>query len=129
LEITQKTITPEMMNPRLIVEEAIEFDDINSQLIATLRRLGPFGPGNMRPLFASRSVSAIGFPRIVGANHLKFKVRQGRQTLDAIGFGMGEHYENLISNKPIDIAYVITENEWQGRRTIQLEVKDLKLAD
>ena len=129
LEITQKTITPEMMNPRLIVEEAIEFDDINSQLIAPLRRLGPFGPGNMRPLFASRSVSAIGFPRIVGANHLKFKVRQGRQTLDAIGFGMGEHYENLISNKPIDIAYVITENEWQGRRTIQLEVKDLKLAD
>lgn len=129
LEITQKTITPEMMNPRLIVEEAIEFDDINSQLIATLRRLGPFGPGNMRPVFATRSVSAIGFPRIVGANHLKFKVRQGRQTLDAIGFGMGEHYENLISNKPIDIAYVISENEWQGRRTIQLEIKDLKLAD
>lgn len=129
LEITQAKITPEMMNPRLIVEEAIDFGDISSQLIATLRRLGPFGPGNMRPIFATRNVDAIGFPRIVGANHLKFKVRQGRHTLDAIGFGMGEHYENLIANRPVDIAYVITENEWQGRRTIQLEIKDLKLAD
>ncbi|MCF7843082.1 MAG: single-stranded-DNA-specific exonuclease RecJ, partial [Lentisphaeria bacterium] len=95
---------------------------------ATLRRLGPFGPGNMRPIFASRGVHVVGFPRIVGVNHLKFKVREERQTVDAIGFGMGEHYEALIANKPIDIAYVITENEWQGRRTIQLEIKDLKLA-
>ena len=129
LEITQNKITPEMMNPRLTIEEVIQFSDINSQLIATLRRLGPFGPGNMRPLFASRGLNVIGFPRIVGVNHLKFKVRQGRQTLDDIGFGMGEHYESLIANKPIDLAYVITENEWQGRRTLQLEVKDLKLAN
>ncbi len=129
LEITQERITPEMMNPRLSIEEAIQFSDINTQLIESLRRLGPFGPGNMRPIFASRNVAVIGFPRIVGNNHLKFKVRQGKTTLDAIGFGLGEHYEALVTNKPIDVAYVISENEWQGRRTLQLEVKDLKIAN
>ncbi|MCF7801665.1 MAG: single-stranded-DNA-specific exonuclease RecJ [Candidatus Marinimicrobia bacterium] len=128
LEITEREISAEMMNPRLNIEEVIQLSDINTQLIATLRRLGPFGPGNMRPIFASRGVQVVGFPRIVGVNHLKFKVREGRQSVDAIGFGMGEHYEMLIANKPVDVAYVITENEWQGRRTIQLEVKDLKPA-
>ena len=40
---------------------------------------------------------------------------------------MVEQYEKLIQNLPIDIAYVIGENEWNGRKSIQLELKDIKL--
>jgi hypothetical protein len=41
---------------------------------------------------------------------------------------MIEHYEKLILNKPIDIAYEIGENDWNGNTTIQLELKDIKIG-
>ncbi len=130
-EIAIEQVTEEMMRPRLKIESIIEFSDINSQLMETLRRLAPYGPGNMRPLFATQNLEVIGYPRpkIVGKNHLKFKVRQGRTVLDAIGFGMAEYLELLYAGKPIELAYVLSENEWQGRKTIQLELKDIRLMN
>ncbi len=130
-EVAMEQVTEEMMRPRLKIESIIEFSDINSQLMETLRRLAPYGPGNMRPLFASQKLEVIGYPRpkIVGKNHLKFKVRQGRTVLDAIGFGMAESLELLYANKPLEMAFVLAENEWQGRKTIQLELKDIRVMN
>ena len=130
-EVAMEMVTEEMMRPRLKIESIIEFSEINSQLMETLRRLAPYGPGNMRPLFASQKLEVIGYPRpkIVGKNHLKFKVRQGRSVLDAIGFGMAESLELLYSKKSLEMAYVLAENEWQGRKTIQLELKDIRVMD
>jgi len=130
-EIAMEEVTEDMMRPRLKIESIIEFSQINSQLMETLRRLAPYGPGNMRPLFASQHLEVIGYPRprIVGKNHLKFKVRQGSTILDAIGFGMAESLEDLYSNKSLEMAYVLAENEWQGRKTIQLELKDIRVMD
>ena len=130
-EVAMDQVTEEMMRPRLKIESIIEFSDINSQLMETLRRLAPYGPGNMRPMFASQNLEVIGYPRpkIVGKNHLKFKVRQGRTVLDAIGFGMAESLELLYSKKALEMAYILAENEWQGRKTIQLELKDIRVMD
>ena len=130
-EVAMAQVTEEMMRPRLKIESIIEFSDVNSQLMETLRRLAPYGPGNMRPLFSSQNLEVIGYPRprIVGKNHLKFKVRQGRTVLDAIGFGMAESLELLYAKKPLEMAFVLAENEWQGRKTIQLELKDIRVMD
>ncbi|NQV15417.1 single-stranded-DNA-specific exonuclease RecJ [bacterium] len=130
-EVAMAQVSEEMMLPRLKIESVIEFSDINAQLVETLRRLAPYGPGNMRPLFSSQNLEVIGYPRpkIVGKNHLKFKVRQGRNVLDAIGFGMAESLELLYAGKSLELAYVLSENEWQGRKTIQLELKDIRLMN
>jgi single-stranded-DNA-specific exonuclease len=130
-EIAMDQITEEMMRPRLKIESVISFNEINTQLLETLRRLAPYGPGNMRPLFSSQNLEVVGYPRpkIVGKNHLKFKVKQGRTVLDAIGFGMAEQLELLYADKPIEMAYILSENEWQGRKSIQLELKDIRLMN
>jgi single-stranded-DNA-specific exonuclease len=130
-EVAYSQVTEDMMRPRLKIESIIEFSDINSQLMETLRRLAPYGPGNMRPLFASQNLEVIGYPRpkIVGKNHLKFKVRQGRTVLDAIGFGMAEALELLYSKQQLEMAFALAENEWQGRKTIQLELKDIRVMN
>ena len=67
--------------------------------------------------------------KIVGKNHLKFKVRQGRTVMDAIGFGMAESLELLYSQKHLEMAFILAENEWQGRKTIQLELKDIRVMN
>jgi len=129
LELTKQKVTPEMMRPHLKLEAAIGFKDISKQLLQTLERLGPYGPGNMRPIFATRKVEPVPYPRLVGNNHLKMKVRHGGLIIDAIGFGLGEHYDLTLKGKPLDIAYTIGKNEWQGVKTLQLEIKDLRIAE
>jgi single-stranded-DNA-specific exonuclease len=82
--------------------------------------MAPYGPGNMRPLFCARNITVSGMPRIISENHLKFKAAQNRAVLSAIGWKMGSYYEMLISNRPLDIAFVIDENEWNGYKEINL---------
>ena len=126
--IASRDITEEMLTPKLTLDTDIRFTEIGSQLMQALERLGPFGPGNMRPTFGARNLTVAGLPRIVGENHLKFKVKQGRKMLDAIGFQMGEYYELLIKNEPIDLAFVVEKNAWNGRVYTQLNVRDIVLT-
>lgn len=130
-KIAQAEISEDMMSPRLKIESVIQFEEINTQLLETLRRLAPYGPGNMRPIFASQNLEVVGYPRpkIVGKNHLKFKIKQGKMVLDAIGFGMAEQLELLYSGKALEMAYILTENEWQNRKSIQLELKDIRVMN
>ena len=85
----------------------------------------------MRPVFVSNNLSIEGIPKLLGRdqNTLKFAVKQNKTLIESIGFNMAEHYEKLIQNIPIDIAYVIGENLWNGKKTIQLELKDIKLSN
>lgn len=126
--IARRDITQEMRTPNLALDLDITFSDIGSQLMQTLERLGPYGPGNMRPVFGARQLQVTGLPRIVGENHLKFKVKQGRTLLDAIAFQMGEYYELLIKNEPVDLAFVLEKNHWNGRVYTQLNVRDIVLS-
>ena len=84
----------------------------------------------MRPSFASKRVEIVGNPRVIGnGDHIIFKVRQSQKVISAIGFNMSIHYEKLIKGLPIDLAYVVEVNEWQGRELVQLNVRDIKMSD
>ena len=130
LQIADKKISPKNLTPMIYIDSELKLDDVNHQMIKFLNALEPYGPGNMRPVFVSRNVSVDGIPKLIGRdqNTLKFSVKQNKTPFESIGFNMVEHYEKLIQNSLIDIAYVIGENEWNGRKSIQLELKDIKLG-
>ncbi|MFC1566051.1 single-stranded-DNA-specific exonuclease RecJ [Candidatus Neomarinimicrobiota bacterium] len=125
-----KTITNEHLIPSIKLEGLIKLKDIDSRFIDFLDKLAPYGPGNMRPSFASRRLEIVGNPRVIGnGDHIIFKVRQSQKVISAIGFNMSAHYEKLIKGLPIDLAYVVEVNEWQGRELVQLNVRDIKMSD
>ncbi|MCK4448658.1 MAG: single-stranded-DNA-specific exonuclease RecJ [Candidatus Marinimicrobia bacterium] len=124
-KIASDQISDEMLNRVLSIEGEIPFSDINQKTIDYLQKMAPFGPGNMRPIFVARNLKISGIPRIVGENHLKFKACQDRVVISAIGWKLSELYEMLISNRPLDMAFVIEENEWNGLKEIQLNIKDI----
>ena len=124
-KIASDQISDEMLNRVLSIEGEISFSDINQKTIDYLQKMAPFGPGNMRPIFVARNLKISGIPRIVGENHLKFKACQDRVVISAIGWKLSELYEMLISNRPLDMAFVIEENEWNGLKEIQLNIKDI----
>jgi len=113
--------------PDLKIDGELTLNEIDSRLIRLLNYFAPFGPGNMRPVMASEDVEVVGIPKIVGTNHLRFKVRQNGAAFDCIGFDMGDLHYRLNPGVPdLDLAYVIEENEWRGRKRVQLRIKDLR---
>ncbi|MFH1850899.1 MAG: single-stranded-DNA-specific exonuclease RecJ [Candidatus Neomarinimicrobiota bacterium] len=121
-------LSEEQLIASITLDGIMELGDINSRLMTFLDKLGPYGPGNMRPKFAARNLAVTGHPRIIGGagDHIRFRVRQERVAFDAIGFNLARHYEKLITGLPVDLAFVVETNEWQGQKFIQLNVRDIK---
>lgn len=124
-------LTDEQLQPSLTVEGECSLNLIDSRFRRFLDSLAPYGPGNRRPVFVARGVGVAGVPRLVGesATHLKCRLLQHKAAFDTIGFDMADHYEKLLLKKPLDIAYVVEENEWQGNRRVQLQLKDIKMGE
>ena len=82
----------------------------------------------MRPVFAVRDVGIVGTPRIVGKNHLKFKVKKGTFVIDAIGFNLGHLLEKIRQGMTgVDLAFSLDENEYRGEVVPQLKIRDIQV--
>jgi single-stranded-DNA-specific exonuclease len=83
----------------------------------------------MRPVFLARGVKDTGGARVVGENHLKLTLMDPadpRKRFDAIAFRQGHHLELVRGGEPFSVLFVLEENEWQGRKSLQLNIKDIK---
>ncbi len=130
VKIANDELDEAALQPRQMIDGDCTLDALDSRFLRFQDSLEPFGPGNMRPVYASRNVEVVGMPRLVGDTsiHLKAKFSQNGVEYDAIGFNMADHFEKLLLKKPLDIAYIVEVNEWQGKRTIQLQLKDIKIG-
>jgi single-stranded-DNA-specific exonuclease len=130
LRNVNKILTNDDLIPAISIDGEMALTDINSRFMRFLEKLGPFEPGNMRPKFVSRNLSISGQPRLMGnGEHIRFIVSQNGRNYPAVGFKLSSHYEDLIRGVPVDIAYVVEVNQWQGQSNIQLNVRDIQLSD
>jgi single-stranded-DNA-specific exonuclease len=128
-EVVRSTLLPEQRIPVEEADQELQLHEITDRLVGILRHMAPFGPGNMRPVFMARGVVDTGMARLVGDTHLKLTLANTtgpRRSVDAIAFKMAQHLDLVRSGEPFSILYTIEENEWQGRKTLQLNIKDLK---
>lgn len=129
-QIAAGMLSDQDFEPELRIDCELNLDDIDMRFWKLMSQFEPFGPGNLRPNFVSRDVQVVGVPSIVGSGHLKMKVAQnGSGVFDVIGFNMHE-YLPIIRNakkKTIDIAYSLEENYWNGRRSLQIRLRDIHL--
>ncbi len=132
-EVVEEMMTDEIRTPELKIDAEIGFSDLTPRFFKVLKEFAPYGPGNMRPVFLSRRVEA-GSARIVGKNHLRFRVKQNGTSIDAIGFNLGDLLKEIPpTGSLLDIVYSVDEHEWpsrgeKGTPTLfpQLKIKDLK---
>ncbi|MDZ7716665.1 MAG: single-stranded-DNA-specific exonuclease RecJ [Balneolaceae bacterium] len=129
-KIAAGDLSDQDFEPELRIDCNLDLSDVDMRFWKLLSQFEPFGPGNLRPNFVSRGVRVVGVPTIVGSGHLKMKVAQnGSGSFDVIGFNMHE-YLPIIRNsedKGLDIAYSLEENYWNGRRTLQIRLRDIHL--
>ena len=128
----EKTIHPDMLIPEIAIDAEIDFSDISPKLTRILKQFEPFGPQNMTPVFLTKNVKDTGYGKPMGKEeaHLKLFVKQSRsfetEGIAAIGFGLGNKFDLTTHQKPFEAVYCIDENEWNGKLSLQLRVKDIK---
>jgi single-stranded-DNA-specific exonuclease len=124
----------ELKTPEIRIDMELSLADITPRFIKILREFAPFGPHNTRPTFLTRNLEVAGTPRIVGRNHLRFRVRQNGASFDAIGFGLGEMLTRVpAGRRDLECVYTVEENEWTSPTASrpadpvpQLKIKDLR---
>jgi single-stranded-DNA-specific exonuclease len=128
-------LRPEQLVPELSLDCVADLRQVTEGLVTEIKRLGPFGHGNRRPLLCCRGLEIAAPPRRVGSggDHLQLTVRQGAgasaPTLRCIAFGYGPMFDRLPTGTAIDLAVEPSINEYNGYRSVQLEVKDVQFPD
>ena len=128
-KVVEETIHPDSLTPEISIDAEIDFSDITPKLMRILKQFEPFGPQNMTPVFLTKNTKDTGYSKKLGAEeeHLKLFVKQNNsEGIPAIGFGLGDKMDLVTNKKSFDAVYCIDENEWNGKVSIQLRLKDIK---
>ncbi len=126
--IAAEALADQDVRPVISVDMEIDLAAVSMELAVELDRFEPLGYGNPRPTFLSRSVNVMN-SKTIGKDHshLKLTVAAGDSPyLDAIAFRFGHRIAELTP--VIDLVYTVEVNEWNGRRRVQLKVKDFRPA-
>jgi len=134
-EVVKRNLTVESKVPIQEIDIEIELNEIHGEeeyfKIPRLKRIiesfEPHGPGNMKPVFYSRNLFASD-SRILKDAHLKLKVFQPNSKLnyEAIGFNLAHKEMETVSGIPFEMAYTLETNEFNGKKSIQFNIKDIR---
>ncbi|RLD38437.1 MAG: single-stranded-DNA-specific exonuclease RecJ [Bacteroidetes bacterium] len=137
----QENITEASLQPQIKIDLELCLNDINQKFYRILKQLAPFGPGNMLPVFMVSELIDTGKSRIVGDKHIKLEVIPkntsaypfaGIAFQQSDKFGLiksgSDYYKHGTSDKQtvFNLCFTLEENEWNGAKNLQLNVKDIK---
>jgi single-stranded-DNA-specific exonuclease len=126
--VVAASIDPELLIPEVVIDAEVRFTDLTWKFYDILNQMEPFGPENDRPTLLVRGVRDTGYSRILKEQHLKVSFRQDQLVFSGIGFGMGEYLTLLQGQEPVDVAFKLEINEWNGQKSLQLRLVDIKPA-
>jgi single-stranded-DNA-specific exonuclease len=127
-EIAKDQLGSRDLRQTLSADLEVALSQLNFEVLEHLKFLEPTGYGNPEAVFVSRNVK-VKMARTVGSEgrHLKLVLEDERgATVDSIGFRMGHLKPELPPY--VDVLYHFEANEYNGRRTLQLNLKDVKAA-
>jgi single-stranded-DNA-specific exonuclease len=129
LELAETSLSGHDLQPMLEIEAEIAPEELSMKLVSEMARLEPTGHHNQSPVLMSSGLQVLDF-RKVGktGDHLKLQLqRNGSAPLDAIAFGLGSWADAMPPC--VDVAYYLEINEYNGRRSLQLNVQDIRRAE
>lgn len=121
LRVCRDLLAPEDLVPAQRVDLELPLALVSDDLERLMRHLEPCGPGNPAPVFGVRQARAVGARR-VGEDHLRFTLDDGSGVLPAIGFRWADLVPEGWLERPLDVAFRLERDEWQGRGTLQARV-------
>lgn len=127
----REQLAPELRQKELMIDAEVPLGMLTTRVVDEISALEPHGISNPRPMLLASRVRVVGEPRVVGErkNHLQFRVEQGGMSHKAIGWGLAERGKKLAAGTVCSLAFQPSINEWNGRRMVQLEVRDFEIHE
>jgi len=113
---------------KLHIDALAQLDQFSREAVGQLRMLGPFGPGNPPPIFATKGVRLACPPRKVGtrSDHLQLAITDNRNSIRCIGFGMGKLEKKLLEHDFFNVAYQAQINNYNGFSNVEFVLADIR---
>jgi single-stranded-DNA-specific exonuclease len=131
-QVVNETWPAELRIPEIEIDEEITLEQITPNFFKVISQFAPFGPENMDPVFLIRNLVANHWTRVVGENHLRMYVchpNRSDLTFGAIAFKQAQHYQRIASGAEFHIVCNLRQNVWNGKTSIELDVKDIRFDD
>ena len=111
--------------PIINVDAEIKLDEINKEMVESLKELEPYGEANKMPVFAFKNLKIESIRALTNGKNLKLTVKDNKNIVNAIGFNLGELVENYKIGDKIDIVGNLEINSFNGVESIQINIKDI----
>ncbi|MBW6537690.1 MAG: single-stranded-DNA-specific exonuclease RecJ [Mariniphaga sp.] len=133
-EIVTSQLTDLSQAQAVDVDAKITLSEITPRFYRILKQFAPFGPHNMTPVFVTEDVFDAGTSRLVGKNqeHLKLDLVEpdvNSGIFPGIAFNQSDKFDLITSGLPFDVCYSIAENDYRGKTSLQLFIRDIKKRD
>lgn len=126
--IAAEHLSEEALQPVITIDAPISLHQLSPRFWKILKQFAPFGPGNRSPVFVAHRVVDAGYSRVVKEKHLKLTLRQNDSSIfHGIAFDQAKFYDEICDGQSFDIAFSVKENNWNGNKSLQLIVKDIKI--
>ncbi len=111
--------------PVIYIDSKIELNEINKQMVESLKQLEPFGEGNKMPIFAIKNLKIDSIRALSEGKHLKLTLRENNTIINAIGFNMGNLADDYRIGDKINVVGVLEINHFNGIDMLQINLKDI----
>ena len=112
--------------PIIKIDKIITSEDINIETIKELKSLEPYGEGNKMPIFIYRNLKIDSIRALSEGKHIKLTLRDKNIIIDAIGFNMGNLVNQYLLGEKIDVVGSLEINKFNGKESIQINLKDIR---
>lgn len=125
-------IEDEQISPVIDIDAELDFRDINMKFYNDMKKIGPFGPDNVKPVFCTHHVYDYGTSKVVGREqeHIKMELvdNKSNNVMNGIAFGQSSQVRFIKSKHSFDICYTIEENTHK-RGEVQLQIEDIRPSE
>mgnify|MGYP000593422367 FL=1 len=111
--------------PVINIDCEIMKKDLNKETIEQIKLLEPFGEMNKQPLVVYKNLKIVSIRSLSEGKHLKLMLKDDNETINAIGFNLGELANEYLIGDKIDIVGILETNTYNGQEQIQINIRDI----
>ena len=124
-EVAAKALQGTELTPTQRIDAWVSLGELDMAFHGQLEAMKPFGMKNPTPVFAVRRARLVGPPRVMKGKHLKLLLAEGGRQFEAVAFGLADRE---IPDGPMDVAFQLRKNVFNGVTSLQLNVQDFRPA-
>ncbi|MCH5216843.1 MAG: single-stranded-DNA-specific exonuclease RecJ [Muribaculaceae bacterium] len=132
-EYVKANIEPTQLTPTVTIDSILQFAEITPAFLQYLKLFNPFGAGNPVPVFFTKRVHDYGTSKLVGRKleHIKLEIVDDScgNVMNGIAFNMSKYFNRIKAGEAFDICYTIEENKHRGNSMVQLQIKEIQMAN